>query len=117
MDRINKLMSHYTTITTELRDKQSLISALKEIGYNVNENSNGIQVKRPTLNGFPYYANFQIVNGKYQASYDVDFGKQWLSKLTQLYGVHRTLALCKQRGIKANVVRLTNGEIKVVTQH
>jgi hypothetical protein len=111
-------MSHYTTIQTELRDKQALIAALKEIGYGqVIDNKTTITASLIRYDSkFPFTVNF-LLNAqtrKYQANYDEDFGKAWLQRLTQLYGVHRAVALYKAKGIQAKIVKCTNGEIKVI---
>lgn len=121
-------MSHFTTITTQIRDTEALRLACQELGLALlqkteargfaNQNKQGDYVIK--LNG-PYdIALNQTRDGSFELTCDwwdghveKEVGKGY-GKLLQLYGVHKALREARRKGCLVQRKNQQDGSIKLV---
>ena len=120
-------MSHFTTITTEIRDIEALRAACGELGLTVLNNAEARGYGGVTQHGEhviqlkgPYdIALHRQSNGAYRLSCDWwdghverEVGPR-CGRLLQLYAVHKTIREARRKGLTEQRVPLTNGAIKL----
>jgi hypothetical protein len=120
-------MSHFTTIDVQIKDITALRHACAEIGVDLQENAfargyasnrrHGAHVIR--LKG-PYDVALQEVpDGSYRLIADLWHGHverelgPGLGRLKQLYGVHKTIAEARKKGLTVRRQALTNGGVRL----
>jgi Protein of unknown function (DUF1257) len=120
-------MSHFTTITTQIRDVEALRMAVKELGLTLTENAAArgyasnetrgdfvIRLKGPydvALNkteGGAYGLTTDWWDGHVEKEMGANFGR-----LLQLYGVHKTMIESRKRGRLVRRQAHADGSIKL----
>ena len=120
-------MSHFTTITTQIRDVEALRLAVKELGLTLAENATArgyasnetkgdyvIRLKGPydvALNkteGGAYGLTTDWWDGHVEKETGANFGR-----LLQLYGVHKTMIESRKRGRLVRRQAQQDGSIKL----
>ncbi|PIW14366.1 MAG: hypothetical protein COW34_07725 [Armatimonadetes bacterium CG17_big_fil_post_rev_8_21_14_2_50_66_6] len=133
-------MSHFTTIRTELRDKEALKKALADLGYSEIEDGHNLPlygyqgdrrsqtadlvIRRQHVGGASNDVGFALgPDGCYTAiisEFDLHSGFQWnqkRSKLTQRYAFHTIVDTAAQQGWNvAQQEQQQDGTIRVVVQ-
>jgi hypothetical protein len=124
-------MSHFSTVRTELRDRQALIDALGDLGHPPLEGSQPVRGYR----GQTVMADLAITqdqetdigfrwndtNGSYELVADLDLWKQpipverFLARLTQRYALRTILAASAEEGFQvAEQTNQLDGSIELV---
>ena len=120
-------MSHFTSITTQIRDLDALQDACKELGVEL--------VHQGTARGYATNVRTGDAVIKLKGPYDIALNRQedgnyglttdwWnghvekevgtnFSKLIQLYGVHKAMREAKRKGYLTSRKTLPNGAIKL----
>lgn len=121
-------MSHFTTITTQIRDPVALRGACQELGVELLENATARGYASNTINGEyvirlkgPYdVALTRQQDGSYQLACDWwgghverELGPHY-STLFQLYGVHKAQAEARRKGYTTQRQTLGDGSIKLM---
>jgi hypothetical protein len=130
-------MSHFTTIKTQLRDVESLVQALADVGFkqverhetaqhlygfqgDVRSQTAEVIIRRQCISGASNDIGFKRQpNGSFEAiisEYDRHrYNEQWINQVTQRYGLHqlRTTASAEGFAIEQEEV-LSDGTIRVV---
>jgi hypothetical protein len=111
-------MSHFSTVRTELRDRQTLIEALTDLGHEPSEGSQPVRGYR----GQTVTAELAIVQesgadigfrldpatGSYELVTDLDLWKQpvpverFLAQLSQRYALRTILAATREEGFQVS---------------
>jgi hypothetical protein len=120
-------MSHITKIAIEINNLEALKSACKELGFTFIENQksykwygrankceHAIRVPDATYE----IGVVKLPNGKYTLEYDTfsSYGAKLVKavpQLTQMYGVHYTTMLARQKGQTVARSVLANGSIQL----
>ena len=121
-------MSHFTTITTQIRDVEALRMAVKELGLTLDENARArgyasnetkgdyvIRLKGPydvALNkteGGAYGLTTDWWDGHVEKEVGANFGR-----LLQLYGIHKTTIEARKRGHLVQRKAQRDGSVKLV---
>ena len=121
-------MSHFTTITTQVRDVEALRMAVKELGLTLAENASArgyasnetkgdyvIKLKGPydiALNQQPD-GSYGITADLWEGYVEKEVGKDY-GKLLQLYGVHKASIEARKNGLSVLRRHQPNGSIKLV---
>ena len=111
-------MSHFSTIQTELRDREALIAALGDLGYPTQAEPQPVRgfrgqvvtaelaVQPPQGGDFGFRLN--PASGSYELVTDLDLWKQavplerFLAQLTQRYALHAILAASAAEGFQVS---------------
>ncbi len=124
-------MSHFSTVKTELRQRDSLVSALKDLGYETKQGSHlvrgyqGQTVEADLAVSLEHSADFGFVwnetNGAYEFVADLDLWRQpmpierFLSRLTQRYALNTVLNASAIEGFDVTEQRdCKDGSIELV---
>jgi len=121
-------MSHFTTITTQIRDIEALQSACKELGLALEQMAEArgfvenkthgdyvVRLKGPydiALNKQPdgsYGLTSDLWNGHVEKEVGTGYGK-----LLQLYGVHKAMREARKKGHLVKRSQQKDGAIKLV---
>ena len=124
-------MSHFSTIKTQLKELKPLITALTELGYAINQDTNFIKgykgkmtdvdisldLPGDTKVGFKWDNNCN----SYELVTDLDFWRfdlpveRFISKVTQKYAYHTIIAKTKEEGYQVVEEKNQNdGSIELV---
>jgi hypothetical protein len=109
-------MSHFSTVKTELRQREPLLLALQDMGFAPEEGERTVRGYRgqtvaaelavPMQNGGDFGFRMNAETGAYELVTDLDLWKQeipierFLSKLTQRYALNSVLAATKTEGFE-----------------
>ncbi len=120
-------MSHFTSIQTQIKDLAALADACKELGVEVVQGGEArgyagqtrkgeavIRLKGPydiALNKQPD-GNYALTTDWWDGHVEKEVGANF-TKLTQLYGVHKTMREARKKGYFASRKTLPNGAIKL----
>ena len=124
-------MSHFSTVRTELRDRQALIEALADLGHPPLEGSQPVRGYRgqtvvadlavPHAEGADIGFRWNESNGSYELVTDLDLWKQpvpverFLARLTQRYALRTILAASAAEGFQvAEQSEQLDGTIELV---
>jgi hypothetical protein len=125
-------MSHYTSITLEIRDRDALVAALTDLGIGKVEvferpqaiHGYGGQTRRAevVLRNVGYYGGDigfrRTMDGRYEAVMDQDdeqqLGRDWRSRLLQRYGRHVAVAKLAQKGFRVVREEASGGKLHLV---
>jgi hypothetical protein len=107
-------MSHFSTVRTELRDRQALVDALIDLGHPPLEGSHPVRGYRgqtitadlaiPQADGADIGFRWNPANGSYELVADLELWKQpipvdrFLAKLNQRYALRTILAASADEG-------------------
>lgn len=120
-------MSHFTTITTKIKDIDALRAACAELGLPVELNAKARGYQGNTLDGDyvirlngPYdVALRREASGSYSLHADLwqghverELGKDF-GRLKQLYGIHKTTLEAKRKGMNVRRRQLPNGTVRL----
>jgi hypothetical protein len=121
-------MSHFTEITTQIKDIEALRLACQELGLNLLQNAEArgyydnktkgdyvIQLKGPydiALNKQPD-GTFGITSDLWNGHVEKEVG-QGYGKLLQLYGVHKATMEARKKGLSVLRRQKQDGSIKLV---
>jgi len=111
-------MSHFSTVTTELRDRQTLVAALTDLGHPPQEGSLQVRGYRgqtvtaelaiPQEGGADIGFRLNADTGSYELVTDLDLWKQpvpverFLSQLHQRYALRTILAASSEEGFQVS---------------
>ena len=127
---IKTIMSHFTTIKTQIKDIEALRSACQELGLPLLQSTEARGYYENTIKGEyviqlkgPYdIALNQQPDGSYGFTADLwaghveqEVGKNY-GKLLQLYAVHKAMREAKRKGHLVNRKQNQDGTIKLVIQ-
>ena len=124
-------MSHFSTVKTELRQRESLVSALEDLGYELKQGGypvrgyRGQTVEAELAVTLQDSADFGFVwneaNGAYEFVTDLDLWRQsmpierFLSRLTQRYALNTVLKASLTEGFEVAEQRdCQDGSIELV---
>lgn len=124
-------MSHFSTVSTELRDREALLQALADIGYPADPSAREVRGYRgqavhadltiPQPQGTDIGFRWNPSSATYELVTDLDLWKlpipveRFLSQLTQRYALHTILAASAAEGFQvADRHQLTDGTIELV---
>lgn len=109
-------MSHFSTIKTELRDRQALLAAIADLGHTASEGERPVRGYRgqlvsadlaiPQGNGADIGFRWNEAGGCYELVTDLDLWQQpqpverFLAQLTQRYALHTILAATAREGFQ-----------------
>ncbi len=109
-------MSHFSTVKTELRQREPLLLALQDMGFDPEQGERTVRGYRgqtvtaelavPMQNGGDFGFRMNAQTGSYELVTDLDLWKQeipierFLSKLTQRYALNSVLAASKTEGFE-----------------
>jgi hypothetical protein len=124
-------MSHFSTVKTELRDRQSLVAALADLGHAPADGAQAVRgYKGQTVTadlavtlsgntGIGFRLNSEA--GCYELVADLDLWRhpvpveRFLAQLTQRYALHALLAATAQEGFQvAEQTQALDGSIELV---
>ena len=121
-------MSHFTSITTQIKDIEALRSACKELGLTLLQNVEArgyyenktkgdyvIQLKGPydiAVNKQPD-GTFGLTADLWNGHVEKEVGNGY-GKLLQLYGVHKATMEARRKGLSVMRRQQQNGSIKLV---
>ena len=124
-------MSHFTTISTEIRDVDALRDACKEMGlelvsdaeargYGSKRHRGELVIKLPgpydaALNQDAETGVYAITADGWQGHVEKALGKDY-GRLTQLYGVHKTMREVRRKGYAVQRQSLNDGAIRLQIQ-
>ena len=131
------IMSHFTSIKTQIKDVDSLVKALSDVGFNqveVHENAQHLYgyrgdvrpqmaeviIRRQYIGSASNDIGFKRQeNGTFEAiisEYDrIKYSQNWLNSLTQRYGYHMLIATAPSEGFSIEEEEtLADGTIRVV---
>jgi hypothetical protein len=130
-------MSHFTCIKTQIKDRDALVKALTDAGFNnievhetaqhlygyqgdVREQTAEVIIRRQYIGTASNDIGFKRqANGQFEAiisEYDCHrYSQQWLNGLTQRYGYHALMATAPAQGFTVEEEEtLEDGTIRVV---
>ena len=124
-------MSHFSTVKTELRQREPLVSALRDLGYSPEEGARQVRGYRGQTveaelavmanEGGDFGFRWNAEAGAYELVTDLDLWRQqvpierFLSKLTQRYAFNPVLAASAQEGFEVAEQRTCqDGSIELV---
>jgi Protein of unknown function (DUF1257) len=126
-NRTKEIMSHFTTIKTQIKDIEALRSACQEMGLSLLQNAEArgyyenktkgdyvVRLKGPydiALNKQPdgsFGLTADLWNGHVEQEVGPGYGK-----LQQLYGVHKAMREARKRGHMVRRAQQANGSIKL----
>ena len=124
-------MSHFSTIQTELRDRDALIAALGDLGYSPSDASTPVRGYRgqqvlaelaiPQEQGGDIGFRLDPQSGCYELVTDLDLWRQpvpverFLSQLNQRYALHTILAATAAEGFQVSEqTQQQDGSIELV---
>lgn len=124
-------MSHFSTLTTELRDRQALIEALTDLGHPPVEGQHPVRGYRgqtvtadlalPQAEGGDIGFRFNPEAGCYELIADLDLWRQpvpierFLARLTQRYALRTILSASAEEGFQVSQqTEHLDGSIEVV---
>lgn len=130
-------MSHFTCIKTQLKNRDSLIQALADVGFkyvevheqaqhlygyqgDVREQTAEVIIRRQHIGAASNDIGFkQQDDGQFEAiisEYDcTKYSQEWLNNLTQRYGYHTLLATAPEQGFTVEEEEtLEDGTIRVM---
>jgi hypothetical protein len=124
-------MSHFSTVKTELRDRQALVEALNDLGCPPLEGAQPVRGYRgqtvtadlaiPQAGGGDIGFRFNAGAGCYELVADLDLWRQpvpierFLARLTQRYALHTILAASSAEGfLVSEQTNHQDGSIEVV---
>ncbi|MDA0716941.1 MAG: DUF1257 domain-containing protein [Cyanobacteria bacterium] len=124
-------MSHFSTIKTELRDRQSLLEALEDLGHGPREGTLMVRGYRGQTveaqlavaqgNGADIGFRLNPETGSYELVTDLDLWNQpvpverFLAQLNQRYALHSILAATAEEGFQVSEqVQQQDGSIELV---
>ena len=124
-------MSHFSTVKTELRQREPLVAALRDLGYSPEEGARQVRGYRGQTveaelavamdQGGDLGFRWNAESGAYELVTDLDLWKQqvpierFLSKLTQRYAFNTVLASRGQAGlVVAEQRNCQDGSIELV---
>ena len=124
-------MSHFSTVKTELRQREPLLSALKDLGFDPEVGHRTVRGYRgqtvtaemavPMVDGGDFGFRMNAETGAYELVTDLDLWKQpipverFLSKLTQCYALNSVLAASQNEGFSvAEQTVQQDGSIELV---
>jgi hypothetical protein len=124
-------MSHFSTVRTELRDRQALIDALGDLGHPPLEGSQPVRGYRGQTvmadlaitqeQGTDIGFRWNDTNGSYELVADLELWKQpipverFLARLTQRYALRTILAASAEEGFQvAEQTNQLDGSIELV---
>ena len=122
-------MSHFVTITTQIKDIDALRAACAEMGFELlpNATARGIGTQQQgdyviRLKGPCDIALRRQTDGPFQLSTDwwdghaeKEVGKNY-GRLLQLYAVHKAAREARKRGLRVQRTALNNGAIKLTLE-
>ncbi len=121
-------MSHFATVTTQIKDIVALTSACIELGLTVNANTTARGYSTQTVHGEhvirlkgPYDiavnrqkdGTFGLTTDWWSGHVEKEVGSNY-SRLLQLYAVHKATAEARKRGHAVQRKAGSNGAIKLV---
>ena len=121
-------MSHFTEITTQIKDIEALRLACQELGLNLLQNAEArgyydnkakgdyvIQLKGPYDIALNKQADgtFGITSDLWNGHVEKEVG-QGYGKLLQLYGVHKATVEARKKGLSVLRRHQQNGSIKLI---
>jgi len=111
-------MSHFSTVRTELRDRQALVEALTDLGHDPQQGSQPVRGYRgqtvladltvPQAEGGDIGFRWNAANGAYELVTDLELWKQpipverFLAKLTQRYALRTILTAGSNEGFQVS---------------
>lgn len=111
-------MSHFSTVKTELRDRQALLEALRDLGHNPEQGERTVRGYRGQTvladlallqsQGGDIGFRWNADSGSYELVTDLDLWKQpvpverFLAQLTQRYALRTILAASAQEGFQVS---------------
>jgi hypothetical protein len=122
------MMSHFATVTTQIKDIAALKSACKELGLEVIANATARGYSTNTVRGEhvirlkgPYdiavnpqpAGTFGLTTDWWEGHVEKEVGKDY-GRLLQLYAVHKATAEARKRGHSVQRKAAANGVIKLV---
>lgn len=124
-------MSHFSTVKTELRDRQALVEALRDLGHSPSEGQRPVRGYRghtvladfalPQNGGGDIGFRWNEASGSYELVTDLDLWRQqvpverFLAQLTQRYALRSILAATAQEGFQVSEqTQLQDGSIELV---
>lgn len=124
-------MSHFSTVKTELRDRQALVEALRDLGHDPSDGQRAVRGYRgqtvladltlPQGEGGDIGFRWNEVSGSFELVTDLDLWKQqvpverFLAQLTQRYALRSILAASTQEGFQVSEqTQNTDGSIELV---
>jgi len=124
-------MSHFSTVKTELRDREALVAALRDLGHNPSDGQQPVRGYRgqtvladlavASPEGSELGFRWNPTSGSYELVTDLDLWKQpipverFLAKLTQQYALRSILAASLEEGFQVTEQRqATDGSIELV---
>ena len=124
-------MSHFSTVKTELRQREPLVAALKDLGYSPEEGVRQVRGYRgqtveaelavPMDEGGDLGFRWNAETGAYELVTDLDLWRQqvpierFLAKLTQRYALNTVLAASADEGFEVAEQRdCQDGSIELV---
>ena len=127
-------MSHFSTVKTELRDREALVAALRDLGHNPSDGEQPVRGYRgqtvladlavASPEGSELGFRWNPTSGSYELVTDLDLWKQpipverFLAKLTQQYALRSILAASLEEGFQVTEQRqATDGSIELVVSH
>ena len=121
-------MSHFATVTTQIKDIAALTSACAELGLNVEANTDARGYSTQSVHGDhvirlkgPYDiavnrqkdGTFGLTTDWWAGHVEKEVGSNY-SRLLQLYAVHKAIAEARKRGHSVQRKAGNNGAIKLV---
>ena len=124
-------MSHFSTVKTELRQREPLVAALRDLGYSPEEGARQVRGYRGQTveaevavtmdHGGDLGFRWNAETGAFELVTDLDLWKQtipverFLSKLTQRYALNSVLQASDQEGFQVSEQRVAqDGSIELV---
>ena len=124
-------MSHFSTVKTELRDREALVAALRDLGHHPSDGEQPVRGYRgqtvladlavASPEGSELGFRWNPTSGSYELVTDLDLWKQpipverFLAKLTQQYALRSILAASLEEGFQVTEQRQsTDGSIELV---
>ncbi|MEI6830240.1 MAG: DUF1257 domain-containing protein [Synechococcaceae cyanobacterium ELA445] len=124
-------MSHFSTVKTELRDRQALVEALRDLGHVPSEGQRPVRGYRgqtvladltlPQNEGGDIGFRWNEASGSFELVTDLELWKQqvpverFLAQLTQRYALRSILAASSREGFQVSEqTQLQDGSIELV---
>lgn len=130
-------MSHFTSIRTQIKDRDTLLKALADMGFaqvevhdsaqhlygyqgDIRADTAEVIIRRQSIGPFSNDIGFKRqADGTFEAiisEYDRDrYSQEWLNQLTQRYGYHTLMATAPAQGFNIETEEvLEDGTIRVV---
>ena len=124
-------MSHFSTVKTELRDREALVAALRDLGHNPSDGEQPVRGYRgqtvladlavASPEGSELGFRWNPTSGSYELVTDLDLWKQpipverFLAKLTQRYALRSILAASSAEGFQVSEQsQAADGSIELV---